>query len=334
MDEYRTYPLIEELLSRYCQGDVTDEEREKVEKWIGESDEHYNMARQLFLLYLASDTLDMTRRVDSEKAFRRVKLRMRSKRLRILWLQGQRIAAILFIPLLIAYLVELFAPGANSLRMLEVRTNPGMTTRLVLSDGTKVCLNSESSLVYPERFEGTSRQVRLQGEAFFEVTRNLDQRFVVQTPHDAQIEVLGTSFNVETFAHDSFISTTLITGKVNFATDTRNFSLHPGEKLVYNVKNCQADIYQTTGEPETSWRNGKIVFRNTPFDEALRMLEKRYHVEFVITNTQYKKDAFTGSFTSQRLERILEVFRMSSGINWRYLSSEDKMDEKSKIEIY
>lgn len=334
MDEYRTYPLMEELLSRYCQGDVTDEERGKVEKWIGESDEHYNMARQLFLLYLASDTLDMTRRVDSEKAFRRVKLRMRSKRLRILWLQGQRIAAILFIPLLIAYLVELFAPGENSLRMLEVRTNPGMTTRLVLPDGTKVCLNSESSLVYPERFEGTSRQVRLQGEAFFEVTRNLDQRFVVQTPHDAQIEVLGTSFNVETFAHDSFISTTLITGKVNFATDTRNFSLHPGEKLVYNVKNCQADIYQTTGEPETSWRDGKIVFRNTPFDEALRMLEKRYHVEFVITNTQYKKDAFTGSFTSQRLERILEVFRMSSGINWRYLSSEDKMDEKSKIEIY
>lgn len=334
MDEYKTYPPMEELLLRYCEGNVTDEEREKVEKWIGQSNEHYNIARQLFLLYLASDTLDMARRVDSEKAFRRVKVRMRSKKLRILWLQGQRVAAILFIPLLIAYLIELFMPGEDSLRMLEVRTNPGMTTRLILPDGTKVCLNSESSLVYPERFEGTSRQVCLQGEAFFEVTRNPDQRFVVQTPHDAQIEVLGTSFNVETFARDSFISTTLITGKVNFTVGSRNFNLRPGEKLIYNVKNSQADIFQTTGEPETSWKDGKIVFRNTPFDEALRMLEKRYHVEFVITNTQYKKDAFTGSFTSQRLERILEVFRMSSGINWRYLSSEDKMDEKSKIEIY
>ena len=72
MDEYKTYPPMEELLSRYCEGNVTDEEREKVEKWIGQSDEYYNIARQLFLLYLASDTLDMARRVDSDKAFRRV----------------------------------------------------------------------------------------------------------------------------------------------------------------------------------------------------------------------------------------------------------------------
>ena len=152
MDECRTYPPMEELLSRYCEGNVTDEEREKVEKWIGQSDEHYKMTRDIFLLYLASDTLDMAQRVDSEKAFHRVKARMRSRKLKIVWLQCQRIAAILFIPLLIAYLIELFAPSEDSMRMLEVRTNPGMTTRLILPDGTKVCLNSESSLVYPERF--------------------------------------------------------------------------------------------------------------------------------------------------------------------------------------
>ena len=121
---------------------------------------------------------------------------------------------------------------------------------------------------------------------------------------------------------------------MNFITDTRSFNLHPGEKLIYNVKNRQADVYQTTGELETSWKEGKIIFRNTPFDEALRILEKRYHVEFVIANTKYEKDAFTGSFTGQRLERILEIFKISSGINWRYLSLEDKMGEKSKIEIY
>ena len=334
MDECRTYPPMEELLSRYCEGNVTDEEREKVEKWIGQSDEHYKMTRDIFLLYLASDTLDMAQRVDSEKAFHRVKARMRSRKLKIVWLQCQRIAAILFIPLLIAYLIELFAPSEDSMRMLEVRTNPGMTTRLVLPDGTKVCLNSESSLVYPERFEGHSRQVSLQGEAFFEVSKNPDKRFVVNTPYDARIEVLGTSFNVETFAHDSLISTTLINGKVNFIADTRKFNLLPGEKLVYHVKNSQANVYQTTGESEISWKDGKVIFRNTPFEEALHMLEKRYHVEFVIANTQYKKDAFTGSFTNQRLDRILEVFKLSSGINWRYLSLEDKMGEKSKIEIY
>ena len=78
----------------------------------------------------------------------------------------------------------------------------------------------------------------------------------------------------------------------------------------------------------------KIIFRNTPLEEGLRMLEKRYNVEFIIKNDRLKGDSFTGTFTNQRLERILEYFQLSSQIRWRYLDSPDIKDEKSKIEIY
>ncbi len=92
-----------------------------------------------------------------------------------------------------------------------------MTTTVDLPDGSKVYLNSESSLIYPSSFSGEKRNVQLKGEAFFEVQKDREHRFIVSGPCQTQIEVLGTSFNVEAFERDSFISTTLVEGKVRFA---------------------------------------------------------------------------------------------------------------------
>lgn len=185
--------IVEELLPRYCEGNVSAEEREKVEKWIRQSEEHYKIARQIQLIYLASDTISVMDRVNTDNALSKVDNRIFRSQLKALFIWGQRVAAILFIPLLVAYLLQVLIPEKQDIRMLEVRTNPGMTTSLTLPDGTKVNLNSESSLVYPESFEGEFRSVRLEGEAFFEVVKNPEKRFVVTTPHNASVEVLGTS---------------------------------------------------------------------------------------------------------------------------------------------
>lgn len=326
--------IIEKLLPLYCEGKITTKEKEIVEDWIHQSEEHYNIARQIYMIYLASDSLSIMGQVDTEKALEKVGGRIRRSRLKTAFIWGQRVAAILFFPLLIAYLVQLFTPDNPDIRMLEVRTNPGMTTSLTLPDGTKVSLNSESSLIYPEVFKGDSRSVRLSGEAFFEVVKDKTKRFVVSTPHNVQVEVLGTSFNMEAFKWDSIVSTTLISGKVSFITQTGKTNMKPGEKLVYNVQTNQANIYQTSGEAEISWKDGMIIFRKTPFKEALRMLTKRYNVNFVVTTDRYKNDSFTGSFSNHRLEQILDIFKVSSEIRWRPISEEGKSDRNSKIEIY
>lgn len=330
---------IEELLPRYCEGLATEEERLQVETWMNESEENRRMAKQVHTLYLATDTLHIMKKVDTEKALSRVKGRMTGKKKTMWWEWAQRAAAILFIPLLVTLMVQHWGDGEQELaQMMEIKTNPGMTTSLTLPDGTLVFLNSESTLSYPSHFDSDTRNVTLQGEAYFEVAKNPEKKFIVSTSHQSQIEVLGTHFNVEAYEKENRVSATLVEGKIGFIYTYDNTSkkvlLDPGQKLVYDSKNSKVQLYATSGESEIAWKEGKIIFRNTPLEEGLRMLEKRYNVEFIIKNNRLKEDSFTGTFTNQRLERILEYFQLSSQIRWRYLDSPNITDEKSKIEIY
>ena len=255
------------------------------------------------------------------------------------WEWAQRAAAVLFIPLLVTLMVQHWGGSEQELaQMMEVKTNPGMMTSLTLPDGTLVFLNSESTLSYPSRFDSDTRNVTLQGEAYFEVAKNPEKKFIVSTSHQSQIEVLGTHFNVEAYEKEDRIAATLVEGKIGFIYSSDNGSkkvlMDPGQKLVYDTRDSKVQLYATSAESEIAWKEGKIIFRNTPLEEGLRMLEKRYNVEFIIKNDRLKGDSFTGTFTNQRLERILEYFQLSSQIRWRYLDSPDIKDEKSKIEIY
>ena len=207
---------IEYLLPRYCSGEATVEECRQVEGWIKQSDENYRIAKQIHSLYLATDTMQVLSKVDTEKALSSVCQKMskdnaRPKVTAVTWLQ--HVAAILFIPLLIVFGIQNLKtrPGEIA-QIIEVKTNPGMTTTVNLPDGSVVHLNSESKLSYPSFFDKDKRRVTLEGEAFFEVRKDSEHGFVISTPHETKIEVLGTSFNVEAFEKDDFVSTTLIEG--------------------------------------------------------------------------------------------------------------------------
>ena len=330
---------IDHLLPRYCEGLATEEECRQVEAWIGESEENRKMVDQMNTLYLAVDTVNVMRKVDTEKALDKVRSRMVVKKT-TWWEWIQRTAAVLFIPLFIAFVVQYMNNSKPVLsQMLEIKTNPGMTTSVVLPDSTVVYLNSESSLRYPTFFEGDTRDVELRGEAYFAVAKDLKKKFFVSTPHASKIEVLGTHFNVEAYEDEPDVSTTLVEGHVCFHFNDRDYRvkkvvMKPGQKLVYSSTSGDVRLHATSGLSETAWKDGKIIFSNTPLEVALRMLEKRFNVTFIIKNTRLKTNAFTGTFTEQRLERILEYFKISSKIQWRYLESPDIQDERSKIEIY
>lgn len=331
---------IEEILPRYCSGEATIEECRMVEEWIGQSDENYRIVKQMYTIDQVMGTVQMESKVDMEKALASVSRKMSKAPSHVTWFTWvQRVAAILFIPLLIAFAIQNFTPSPTEVaQMIEVKTNPGMTTTVDLPDGTKVYLNSESSLTYPSFFSKDKRDVKLTGEAFFEVQKDPEHRFIVSGPHHTQIEVLGTSFNVEAFERDSFISTTLVEGKVRFAYQKNRqpatVDMKPGQKLMYDTTSSQVKLLPTSGETETAWKDGKIIFQATPLPEALRMLEKRFNVTFVLSNNRLRGEAFNGSFTNQRLERILEIFKISSNIKWRYLDTRDTTNERARIEIY
>ena len=343
MKENKIYN-IEYLLPRYCDGKVTEEEQQVVEAWIASSDENLRVAKQIHTLYLASDTLTVMTKINTEQALKAVNSRIvvegAVKKNRLAWwLFVQRIAAILLIPLLMGYgMLYLQEEEPVPIYLTEVKTNPGMTTRLTLPDGTLVHLNSESTLQYPTTFQKGVRRVTLNGEAYFEVTASKEHPFLISTPFNSEIEVTGTHFNVEAYAEESTLSTTLLEGEVSFlykkGQQHKKVSLQPGHRLVYNSLSSDVKLYETSGLSELAWTKGGIVFKNTPFKEALRMLEKRYHVDFVVSTTHFEGDTFSGTFSSQRLERILEYFKLSSKIRWRYMDADYESEERTKIEIY
>ena len=325
---------IEELLFRYCEGKLSGDERKHVEEWISASKENEELAKTVHELYWAADTLSVMDKVDAGKALKKANGKLVRRKFKTVFLWTERVAAIMFIPLLSAYLLQIKNSDVAEARMMEIRTNPGMTTAFVLPDGTNVSLNSGSVLRYPEFFSEDKREVELIGEAFFDVTKDPNKRFVVKTTGDERVEVLGTSFNMEAFPGDSILSTTLLEGKVRFVSDAGSVQMNPGEKLVYNNKTSKAKLTKTNGEAETAWKYGKIIFDNTPFNEVLRMLSKRFNVDFVVKNEKYRKDSFTGTFSTQRLEQVLDVFSISSNIKWRYVPTDKTEEKRSKIEVY
>ena len=290
---------IETLLTKYFEGKTTPPENEQIEAWLNADEEHLHIARQLNTLYLAVDTQHITKKIDTEKALDKVKSKTKVRNLSW-WGWTQRIAAILSVPLLIGVLA-----------------------------------------LYPGRRQPvvTARQVELNGEAYFDVTHHPRKRFIVSTPHHSQVEVYGTSFNVEAYGNETPISTTLIKGSVWFIYKNnkgkfQKSMLSPRQKLVYSPQTGDIKCYVTSGESEISWKDGKLIFNDTPLDEVLHMLGKRFNVEFVLSNKELKGCSFTGTFTHQRLERIMEYFRISSRIRWRYIDSADIKTEKLKIEVY
>ena len=325
---------IEELLFSYCEGKLSGDERKHVEEWISASKENEELAKTVHELYWAADTLSVMDKVDADKALKKANGKLVRRKFKTVFLWAERAAAIMFIPLLSAYLLQIKNSDVAEARMMEIRTNPGMTTAFVLPDGTNVSLNSGSVLRYPEFFSEDKREVELIGEAFFDVTKDPNKRFVVKTSGDERVEVLGTSFNMEAFPGDSILSTTLLEGKVRFVSDAGSVQMNPGEKLVYNNKTSKAKLTKTNGEAETAWKYGKIIFDNTPFNEVLRMLSKRFNVDFVVKNEKYRKDSFTGTFSTLRLEQVLDVFSISSKIKWRYIPTDKTEEKRSKIEVY
>ena len=152
---------------------------------------------------------------------------MTGKKKTMWWEWAQRAAAVLFIPLLVTLMVQHWGNDEQELaQMMEIKTNPGMTTSLTLPDGTLVFLNSESTLSYPSCFDGDTRNVNLQGEAYFEVAKNPEKKFIVSTSHQSQIEVLGTHFNVEAYEKENRVSATLVEGKIGFIYKCDNCLLY------------------------------------------------------------------------------------------------------------
>ena len=336
-------------LSSYFFDRCTPEISNKVERWFFKNGNSQEAKKLLFSLWEElEDTTSSTSPEEIQAAFEQFKARLlstapqenKSKKPNLfLWIQ--RIAAILILPLIISTIY--FALKKDPIEYIEIRTNPGMVAAVNLPDGTKVWLNSRSYLKHPTRFTGNTRDVVLNGEAYFSVHKDKSKRFTVSTPFDIKAEVLGTEFNMEAYAADSSVRTTLVSGSIrlSFLDDNqkhKSFLMKPNEEFTYNQYTKKVKVDKPYIPTQTSWKDGLVVFRNTPFNEALKVLSKRFNVEFIVKNDKLYNNSFTGPFDGQHLQLILEHFRLASGIQYRFIDpqtgQEGNIKEKTIVELY
>jgi len=204
-------------------------------------------------------------------------------------------------------------------QMLELVVPRSRRITLVLADGSKVWLNSESRLRYPEYFVGNTRSVSLEGEAFFDVTRSEGKSFVVET-RKISVEVYGTTFNVTAYADEEQISATLVEGSVavreNGALDTR--MLKPSQRAVYSVENKTFTVGDTDTELYTSWIHGYLKFSSESLQQVIQKLTRSYGISMEINDPVLREHKFSGKlFLQESAIDVLKVIQLAAPMDYR-----------------
>lgn len=175
----------------------------------------------------------------------------------------------------------------------KVEVPRGAEFCLALSDGTRVWLNSDSRLSYPVAFTSECREVELEGEAYFEVTRNESRPFIVHAA-GMSITVLGTEFNVNT-RKPEYVQTTLVKGKVEIGSQSApSVLMKPGDMALTNVQNGKTVITPVNVRKYTAWRYGEYFFEDTTIEEILNELALWYDVGIVYQSDLLRKEKFSG----------------------------------------
>jgi len=199
-----------------------------------------------------------------------------------------------------------------------VKQNPqGQKSTFLLPDSTVVSLNAESTLSYPENFAGDTREVTLEGEAFFNVHRNIHKPFVV-TSGSLSTRALGTSFNVKAFKNDETISVSLNTGKVVIENGqpADKIYLEPGEKFIYNIHNKENKKIRFDPRDDLAWKEGILYFRQSDLAEFVSRIERWYGVNVMVIGAPKKDWKINGRFENESLRNVLESLSFARQINY------------------
>lgn len=204
----------------------------------------------------------------------------------------------------------------NSLSSV-ISTKEGEKAHIFLPDSTEVVLNSGSSLHYAGNFNQKERIVELTGEAFFDVTTNHDKPFIVKLEH-MNVIATGTRFNIFSYSNEDRIETTLEEGVVQVSISGADpIIMKSGEQVVYFVKTSKVNLSKVATDTYLSWKENKLRFNDTPFEEVLRRIGRKYNVTFEITNRDLLSLKYTATFIDESIEEVMQMLRTVSPITYK-----------------
>ncbi|HEY0669012.1 MAG TPA: FecR domain-containing protein, partial [Sphingobacteriaceae bacterium] len=210
----------------------------------------------------------------------------------------------------LVYDISSTSPSVNSNTYNTIQTPKGGQYQVNLPDGSQVWLNSESSLKFPTAFTGSERRVVLTGEAYFEIKENKNKPFRV-AGNTQTVEVLGTHFNVNSYADESVIKTTLLEGSVKVTTDNSNTIIKPGEQSQVKTGVSQIAIVQADTEGSIAWKNGFFYFKDADIKTVMRQLSRWYDVDVEYEGTIPHR-VFSGKiYRNVNASQVLDILRFT-----------------------
>lgn len=328
---------------KYIRNAASEEEKVQIDIWLKEDSEHEKALLQIARIFYANQTQERIVSRDSLWAYKKVKKRIDNRR-KHLWLYRISVAAACFIGVLVISTVVSFLLQKSPVlapQQITVCANRGVRTCLDLPDGSVAYLNSGSTLSYPLSYNGKDRRVVLSGEAYFSVKHDPERPFIVSVSEDKmKVKVFGTEFNVQAYEKDDIIQTTLVTGSVNIETKdmngkTNERNLSPAEKAIYDLSNNTLNVITVDVASEVAWKEGRLVFKETPLPEVLKSLANFYNVEFEIQDTVLNTYCFTGTFNNRQLPQVLDYLRISSCINYSIerMEADDSLSEQRELVV-
>lgn len=308
---------MEQLISAYLNGEISHEEEAELLKWIQADPSNKT------LFYNIKDTWDSSKPVNVDVNTqllrfyqKQAQARKSNKRILPLWTKVAAAAAILLLGLFSAQYVPFLKPKPQS--MVESFQVPkGSRSEIVLADGTRVNLNSNSKLELDENFSGTLREVHLEGEAYFEVKSDKSHPFKVHT-QKFDIIVTGTKFNVSSYREDTNIGATLAEGRIKLQTKTMGeIVLKPGQKISFNQQTMNPVLTKADIESELAWVDGEFNFKDIPFPDLVRRLERWYDVKLIYDGSDFDSMTYTGRFKNQEtIWQVLDALKLTTSIDY------------------
>ncbi len=328
--------FIYNLIDLEFTGGLNEQQKEELKAWIEMSPENVSEYNEVIKLLSFSDRLVSMKKIDAEKDLLLVKKKLNPALKFNIWLLNfQRVAAILVLPLLIytGLTISNHSQGNKISTVIKSsETAFGVRSTIQLSDGTKVWMNSGTKLIYPEEFNGNYREVKLVGEAYFQVESDKEHPFFVDL-NGFKVKATGTRFNISNYPSDNVISTYLEHGKVTLFSYANGKQDEPvqlkendlivlnKEKMKYNIQN-NAD-----GKKYLSWIDGKLVFKNDNTNDVAMRLGRWFNAEIIFDEKLTKKEyVFTATFTHESLEDALRLLSYSTPISYKIISGSQQND--------
>jgi len=298
------------LLIKYMRKELSESENQQVVDWLQEKDENKPFLFGLKEAYMLSRWEELSDKAETKAGWNELKKSLRNnqpssrkKYLRV----GFKYAAVLILLLAIGFIMHSLFQKQQP-QYTKIETASGQQSTLTLNDGTIVRLNQNSKLIYPKSFNQHTRNVTLQGEAYFEVAHNAKKPFLVNVGCYT-VKVLGTKFNVNAYSGDICSYTSLKEGKVQIVDNKEGHKvlseLKPGTQLGYNRNTGNYAVKSIDINAIANWRLNQIVIRNQKLGTVAEMLSSKYGYTIDVNNCKIEKLMYNITIEKEPLDEIL-----------------------------